>query len=66
MNVHWHPFDYESKEVTAPVANHLVWVVEGDGDVELGYFDGFTFRLWTGTDDCDIRKWAHVDFPEAP
>ena len=66
MNVQWHPFDYENKRATAPSSDSIVWIVEGGDDVTLGYFDGFTFRLWSGTDDCDITHWAIIEYPEAP
>lgn len=68
MKVQWHRFNYDDKEVTAPVADHMVWIMEmfREPHVTLGYFDGFTFRLWTGTDDCEVTHWAHIELPEAP
>lgn len=65
MNVKWHPYDYENKPATAPDSDSIVWIVEGGDEVTLGYFDGFTFRLWSGSDDCDVRYWAEMEYPEA-
>lgn len=65
MIVEWTPFDYDNK-VNTPDPDELVWVKEGDDEVTLGFFDGFTFRLWYGTDDCMVTMWAPVEFPEAP
>lgn len=66
-SVEWRQFDYFSKPATAPDENELVWVrEENDRAVTLGYFDGFTFRIWTGTDDCSITHWAPLEYPDAP
>ncbi len=62
----WHEYDQFDKTHTTPPVDLLVWVVEGDGVVNNGYFDGFTWRLWTGTDDCDVTHWAHLAFPSFP
>lgn len=64
----WHKFDYEKKAETAPPADTLVWIVEEFyvQGVTLGYFDGFTFRTWQGSDDCSIAAWAALQFPEMP
>lgn len=65
--VEWREFDYFSKPATAPDENELVWVrEENDRAVTLGYYDGFTFRLWHGTDDCSITHWAPLEYPAAP
>jgi hypothetical protein len=67
VRVTWHPFDYADKTATKPPDDKLVWIYEDNyaHAVTLGYFDGFTFRFWTGSDDCYVTKWAFVDFPEA-
>jgi hypothetical protein len=64
----WREFDYENKAATAPEASSstLVWVNEADQGVSLGVFDGFTFRMWYGTDDCDVTHWAPIAYPAAP
>ena len=64
MKVNWHRFDYEKKKETAPEPEKIVWIIEDDTAASLGYFDGFTFRLWTGTDDCYVSYWAEVEFPD--
>jgi hypothetical protein len=68
VTVEWKPFDYGNKAETAPPTEVLVWVnevyyVEG---VSLGYFDGFTMRLWSGSDDCSVSHWAPMERPEPP
>lgn len=68
MSVEWHEFDYENKAATKPPSDELVWIVEQfyyEG-VTLGYFDGFTFRLWHGSDDCSVTHWAPLEYPEWP
>lgn len=68
MRVEWKPFDYDNKAATAPAIHELVWIVEEyyfDG-VAIGYFDGYTFRVWSGTDDCSVTHWAPMLYPEAP
>lgn len=63
----WTEFDYYDTEATAPPAEELVWVVDtGSSGVTAGYFDGFTFRLWSGTDDCEVTHWAEIEYPAAP
>lgn len=63
----WRPFSYQDKAATAPGVNELVWVREENYRVvTFGYYDGFTFRLWHGTDDCSITHWAPVEYPAAP
>jgi hypothetical protein len=66
--VGWRPFDYQDKENTAPKDDGLVWIVEEfytDG-VTLGFFDGFTMRTWTGSDDCSVSFWAPIVYPSKP
>lgn len=67
MKVKWNKFDYTNKDLEPkPPVNELVWIVEshylqGPG---LGYFDGFTFRTWIGTDDCSVKYWAEIEYPD--
>lgn len=66
--VEWREFDYDDKASTAPEADELVWVMETSYEqgVTLGLFDGFTFRTWTGTDDCEVTHWAPIAYPAKP
>lgn len=66
--VDWRRFDYDDKRTTAPVADELVWIVEEfyEQGVTIGYFDGFTFRVWSGSDDCHVSSWAPIRYPEPP
>jgi len=68
--VEWHPFDYDKKKATAPDHGDLVWIVEDthftEPVVDLGYFDGFTFVMWQGEDDCHVTHWAEIDHPNTP
>lgn len=63
----WHEFSYDNKPGTAPPADKLVWIYEEyyAGGVTIGYFDGFTFRVWHGSDACSVTKWAPIIYPEA-
>jgi hypothetical protein len=67
----WHAFDYRNKDATAPpreLAEELVWIIErqyAEG-VDLGYFDGYTFRTWGGSDDCHVTHWAEISYLEPP
>lgn len=60
----WEAYDRENKKDTAPTAYELVWIV-AEGDITFGYFDGFTFRLWSGTDDIHVTHWAYIDYPDS-
>lgn len=64
----WRRFDYNDKASTAPVAERLVWIVEQfyEEGVTLGYFDGYTFRTWRGSDDCSVSWWAEIEYPPVP
>jgi len=64
----WQRFDYNHKRDTAPRADVLVWVVEEfyEHGVTIGYFDGYTFRTWDGSDDCSVSWWAPIEYPEPP
>jgi hypothetical protein len=64
----WRRFDYNDKAATAPVADQLVWVVEEfyEQGVTLGFFDGFTFRTWSGSDDCSVSWWMPINYPSGP
>ena len=69
--VAWHAFDYENKDETAPPRElnyELVWIIETfySNGVDLGYFDGHTFRTRSGSDDCNVTHWALIDYPEPP
>lgn len=67
MNVKWNKFDYGDKRNTAPPEDTLVWIVEESYDLEkIGYFDGFTFRVWSGSDDCCVTHWAKLEYPNYP
>lgn len=64
----WRPFDYDNKAKTAPKDGELVWVVEENyvGGISFGFFDGFTFCTWWGSDDCHVTHWAPIVTPEPP
>lgn len=64
----WNPFNYEDKASTRPPTADLVWIVEEfyEEGVTLGYFDGYTFRTWGGSDDCSVSAWAPIDYPGRP
>lgn len=68
-SVDWTQYNREDKENTAPKdLDKLVWVYETycEEGVGLGYFDGFTFRLANGSDDCHVTHWAPIEMPEPP
>jgi len=64
----WNAFDYADKANTAPKHSELVWIVEEfyEDGVTLGYFDGYTFRTWGGSDDCSVSWWAEIEKPPPP
>ena len=69
--VEWHAFDYANKKATAPSSDlhyAMLGIVERfyTEGVTLGYFDGFTFRTYNGSDDCSVSHWAEIDYPEPP
>ncbi len=67
--VEWHPFDYEDKAATAPKHHYEpVWIADPDtpGRADIGYFDGYTFRLWGGSDDVSVQAWAEITYPAYP
>lgn len=68
MKVKWNKYNPKDKENTAPTElDTLVWIVEENYDLErLGYFDGFTFRIWSGSDDCSVTHWAEIEYPDYP
>ena len=67
MSVEWQPFDYDDKQATAPKPDQLVWIHElYYHGVTMGVFDGFTFRTWWGSDDCNVTHWAPIKWPTAP
>lgn len=68
-DLEWHSYDYSDKTTAPPreMAEELVWIVERyAGGVDVGYFDGFTFRTWSGSDDCHVTHWAEMAYPEPP
>lgn len=69
-DLNWQPFDYENKPGpgVAPHAYALVWIADRDAatGVDLGYFDGYTFRLWGGSDDVTVTHWAEIVWPKPP
>jgi hypothetical protein len=66
--VRWNRFDYDDKANTAPKHTELVWIAEEfyEEGVTLGYFDGYTFYTWVGSDDCSVSWWAEIERPAAP
>lgn len=63
----WHRYDQHDREATAPLRNHLVWVYEEYGiGVTIGYFNGETMVLWTGSTDGSVTHWRRIDPPEPP
>lgn len=67
MTTDWKPFDYDNKAATAPESDKLVWIhEEWYHGVTLGFFDGFTFNTYWGSDDCHITHWATLIYPAAP
>ena len=64
----WREFDYEDKGQTAPDRkdwHELMWCIEYN-QVEVGYFDGFTWRRWSGSDDFSVDFWAPMAWPSGP
>jgi hypothetical protein len=65
----WTPFDYDARDANPlPTPGELVWIVEefyGER-VVAGYFDGFTWRVWHGSDDCSVTHWMPMTKPEEP
>jgi hypothetical protein len=69
VTVEWHQYNREDKPNTTPAnVDELVWIFETfyTGGVDVGYFDGFTFRMWSGSDDCNVTHWAPMETPEPP
>lgn len=66
--VQWTEFDYADRDGTRPPETWtLYWIMEAqEGGVEVGYFDGYTWHLWGGADDCKVTHWAPIEYPEAP
>jgi hypothetical protein len=64
----WTLYDRENKANTTPKGDGLVWIREEfyEEGVTLGYFDGFTFRTWAGSDDCEVSYWAPISYPADP
>lgn len=64
----WRRFDFDDKKATAPPTDELVWIVEDfyENGTTLGYFDGFTFRTYSGSDDCSVSWWAPITYPDPP
>lgn len=67
-SVDWRPFDYKNKTFTAPPHDVPVWIRENQyvEGVTIGFFDGFTFCTWTGSNDCHVSWWADLDYPDDP
>jgi predicted SnoaL-like aldol condensation-catalyzing enzyme len=64
----WHQYVYEERDATAPPEGELVWVLERyylEG-VGIGYYDGYTMRMWSGSDDCGVTHWARIQYPKGP
>lgn len=68
----WHPFDYGDRANTGPPEGteyEPYWIVEefySPAWVTIGYFDGYTWFTWGGSDDCSVTHWAEIDYPEVP
>jgi hypothetical protein len=65
----WRRFDHNDKDNTAPKGTYeLVWIREDQYEegVTIGYFDGYTFCLWGGSDDCSVSWWAPIEYPADP
>lgn len=68
-DVEWRRFDYADKDNTAPKGTYTpVWIREDhyEEGVTIGYFDGYTFRVWGGSDDCSVSWWAPIQYPADP
>lgn len=68
IKTNWNRFDYNDKPNTAPKHDNPVLIREDfytDG-VTLGFFDGYTFRMWAGSDDCSVSYWAEIHYPADP
>lgn len=69
-SVEWHPFDYDKPATAPPPALNYgpLWIVETfyTGGVSIGFFDGYTFRTFSGSDDCCVTYWAEIEYPEPP
>lgn len=70
-DLEWHVFDYSDKATTEPpseLTHELVWITETlrEEGVTLGYYDGYTFRTWNGSDDCRVTRWAEITYPDPP
>jgi hypothetical protein len=66
--VTWHPYNWNDKEATKPPKIYtLYWIKEDQEDeITMGYFDGFTWHLWGGSDDCSASAWAEITYPGGP
>lgn len=68
--IEWHRFDYADKAGTSPsVHDEPHWIMDqlySPDEVTIGYYDGYTWRTWTGSDDCSVTHWAEIKYPEAP
>lgn len=66
--VDWRPYGRERKTETTPDAHYdLVWINEAFyHGVTMGYFDGFTWCTFAGSDDCHVTHWAPIEYPEPP
>ena len=72
-DVQWTVYDRNDKAGTTPPSDRysddLVWIVEEfyeGGGVTIGFFDGYTWRTWAGSDDCSVSAWAPIAYPEPP
>jgi hypothetical protein len=56
----WRRYDRDAKADTTPPGYELVWILDWgyNEGVNVGYFDGFTFREWGGSDDVNVSHWA--------
>jgi hypothetical protein len=63
----WTPFDYEDKNATKPPTEtdgDLFWIIDDFYyGVTAGYFDGFTWRNWQGSDDICVTHWMPMAQP---
>lgn len=69
-SVDWQAVDDDREVETAPpreLHNELVWINEEFyHGLTMGYFDGFTWRTFAGSDDVSVTHWARIDYPPPP
>ena len=66
MAIEWHKYDRGYGDAPLPEEDKLVWMYDIDHGICLGVFDGYTWQMWWGSDDCRITHWALIEKPEPP